>query len=430
METKKDLITIMVHGADSIGIDMHTTNLDDRNYKLVFEPFNTERRLCEYDGVITFQRLYEKFERKSNYMKSWIENSCLRDKLDKREKEADILIEKGGFIVFLLHEPFLDHVDYSEYRDTDLVKRFLNWDGLNRTDYDQRLTSLNCVRNEFAEFFKLYGAAQSCFNHYGSLPWLDLARINGRSVSMIITDKLFFIPCLLPDQRGKQKEEFFRLLSEAIVSCVKKLRVELPSWADEFLLPNEKSIVEEQSTLSERLKALEQERETLTRYKMVLVGDSDTLVDAVVNLLTKGLNLKIDSDDDFREDISILDENGQLSALGEIKGTSRGVKREYINQADSHRERAELPSDFPTLLIINTNTKNTRTLQDKDQDVPSEQVKHAVKMKVLVLRTLDLLNLLSLMQKGQIQTSGILDLLKTQVGWLRVIDDEIRIQKE
>lgn len=142
------------------------------------------------------------------------------------------------------------------------------------------------------------------------------------------------------------------------------------------------------------------------------------------------MKLKIHAADNFREDISILDANGQLAVLGEIKGKSGGVKREYINQADSHRERAKLPEDFPTLLIINTHTRNTRTLQEKDKEIPSEQVKHAVKMNVLVLRTLDLLNLLALVQKGRVTTADILELLRSNVGWLRIIGDKIQIQKE
>lgn len=434
MQAREGQVTIMVHGADSMGIDMGTAELDDRNYKLSFEPFKTQRRLCECDGVITFQRLYERFERKSSYMNTWIDHSCDRDELDKREKEVGILIKNGGFIAFLLHAPFCDRVYENmrslEYLDTDLVKRFLNWNGLDRDDYKQRLTSLRCVRDEFAKFFELYGAVWSSFRYHGGLSLRNLALISGKPVSMIIADSLFFIPCLLPDPRRERKEEFFRLLSDAIVFCVKKLRVELPSWADNFLLPKEQALLEEQSALSARLKALEHELEVLSKYKRVLVGDGDALVDDTINLLINGLKLKIHADDNFREDISILDENGQLAVLGEIKGKSGGVKREYINQADSHRERAKLPEDFPTLLIINTHTRNTRTLQEKDQEIPSEPVKHAVKMNVLVLRTLDLLNLLALVQKGRVTTADILELLRSNAGWLRIIGDKIQIQKE
>lgn len=434
MSAREGQITIMVHGADCLGLDLQDKELDDRNYHVIFEPYRTERRLCECDGVITFQCLYERFERKSNHMSSWTAHSCDRDELDKREKELYLLIKNGGFVVFLLHTPFHDRIYENmhsvEYRDTDLVKRFLNWNNLYRDDYEQRLTSLSCVRDEFAKFFELYGAVWSSFIYHGSISWRNLALRNGKPVSMIIADSMFFVPCLLPDERGGRKEEFFRLLADAVISCVKKLRIELPPWADKFLLPNEQSLLEEQAQLSTRLGSIDRDRAVLTRYKRVLVGDGDVLVDDTINLLTNGLNLKIHADDKYREDFSILDDNNQPIVLGEIKGTSRGVKREYINQADSHRERAGLPSDFPSLVIINTHTKNARSLEEKEQAVPSEQVKHAANLNVLVLRTIDLLNLLVLVQKGTITSERILELLRTEAGWLKVTGDGAEICRE
>ena len=434
MEAREGRLNIVVHGADSFGLQMEPAELDDRNYRLTFEPFRTEKRLSDFDGVITFQRLYERFERKSNYMNSWLAHSCDRDEMDKREKEADLLLKQGGFIVFLLHLPFLDRVyenmHSAEYRDTDLVKRFLNWRDLYREDYDQRVTSLSCVRDEFTRFFELYGAVWSSFSYHGGLSWRNLALRSSKPVSMVIGDYLFFIPCLLPEERSDRKEEFFRLLSDAIVSCVKKLRVEVPPWVDQYLLPQEDALVEEQAQLSSRLEALEQERSQLSRFKRVLVSDGDSLVDDTVNLLTNGLGLRVTSDEQYREDIRILGEDGNAVALGEVKGTNKGVKREFVNQADSHRERAGLPPTFPVLLIVNTHIKNSRTVQEKDQEVPAEQIAHAVRMNVLITRTFDLLNLLALAQKGMIARDALLTMLKSERGWLRVVGDEVKAVHE
>lgn len=66
---------------------------------------------------------------------------------------------------------------------------------------------------------------------------------------------------------------------------MKKLRVELPSWADQFHLPEEQSIVEEQSKLQHRLDELSKARTALQRFKQVLIGDSEKLVEEVVHLL-------------------------------------------------------------------------------------------------------------------------------------------------
>lgn len=434
MQSREGQFSVAVHGAESFGLQLDSAELDDRNYRLQFIPYRTEQRLAEFDGVITFQQLFERFEHKSNYMRSWWAHSYDQDELDKRAKEADILVKNGGFIVFLLHVPFRDRVyqngHSTEYKDTDLAKRFLNWNRLYRTDLDQRYTGLRCVRDEFRQFFDLYGAVVTTFSYHGGLSWRNLALRGSNPVSMVIADRLFFVPCLLPNESSGRKEEFYRLLSDAVVTCVKKLRVALPAWADDFLLPNEQVLVDEQSALSARLEQLEKERAAVTRFKRVLLGDGDSLVEDVVHLLTQGFGFTVDPDDYGQEDLRILNDEGNPLVFTEVKGTTRGVKREHVNQADSHRERAGLSADFPTVLLINTHTKNSRSIGEKDQDVASEQVAHAVKMRVLIVRTLDLLNLLALLQKNLLNKDDILSLLQTNIGWLKVSGKEIEIRKE
>ena len=367
-------------------------------------------------------------------MNAWTEHSCDRDELDKREKEADILVANGGFIVFLLHKPFRDHIyeDYStkNYTDSDLSKRYLNWGNLYREDFNKRNTGLRCIRDEFRRFIEIYGAAWSSFSYHGGMSWRDIAVLGGKPVSMIIADSLFFIPSLLPDNNNERKTEFYHLLTDAVVTCVKKLRIELPAWADSFILPNEQTLIDEQRNLSVRLDEIELERSILTKFKQVLVGDGDALVEAVLYLLATGLGYMVDPVDNYREDLKIVNNERNPIIFGEVKGTTRGVKREFINQADSHRERAGYPADFPSILFINTHIKNARTIDEKDQEVPTEQVKHAVAMRVLIVRTLDLLNLLVLVQRKLVSAVDILGLLQREVGWLRVLGSEIQIIKE
>ena len=99
------------------------------------------------------------------------------------------------------------------------------------------------------------------------------------------------------------------------------------------------------------------------------------------------------------------------------------VSREQVNQADSHRERAGLDATFPSILIINTNIKNARSLDEKDKPVAPDQVRHAKHLGILVLRTLDLLRLLGLYKWGTITRDEVLRLLTTGAGWLRVTDE-------
>ena len=70
-------------------------------------------------------------------------------------------------------------------------------------------------------------------------------------------------------------------------------------------------------------------------YKKVLLGTGEILVESVATLLRDGFAFGIDYIDEFKEDLKIIDENGDPLVFIEVKGTNRGVKREYINQTDS-----------------------------------------------------------------------------------------------
>jgi len=103
------------------------------------------------------------------------------------------------------------------------------------------------------------------------------------------------------------------------------------------------------------------------------------------------------------------------------------VKREHINQTDSHRERSGFNNEFPAVLIINTHMKNARTVEEKDQEVAPEQIAHASNVNVLIMRTLDLLNLLRLHLRDEIALDKIVELLTNSRGWLRVREDQFEI---
>jgi hypothetical protein len=68
-------------------------------------------------------------------------------------------------------------------------------------------------------------------------------------------------------------------------------------------------------------------------------------------------------------------------------------------------------------------------LENKYQEVAKEQVAHAVKMKILVLRTIDLLNLLYLSEAGKVTPDQVLEIFKKEHGWLEVIQESYQVEK-
>ena len=79
------------------------------------------------------------------------------------------------------------------------------------------------------------------------------------------------------------------------------------------------------------------------------------------------------------------------------------------------------------MLIINTHIKNARSVAEKDQEVPNEQIRHAVILKILVLRTIDLLGLLKIFLSGKVKVQEVKDLLTQNSGWLRVSEGNFEV---
>ena len=408
--------------------------IDRRNYHLFFEPLNTHRRIDEFDGVIFFHGLFEKIRWvEPHYTNGYWHCSCDESELHKRVKEVSLLLEKGGLVCVLLSD---DIIDYAGSRDdiksTDLSKYCLNYNWLNRKNFKKRTPNVQAIRNEFTPFIKRYSGAHTYFENYQREDcWRVIAQVGDDVVGMILLDQIFVVPTLLPDNRSESIEEFFTLLADAVTSTANKLVQDVPSWAAAFTFSKEQTLQEHSHGLKVELQKTQQLLSIYAGYKNVLTRGDERLVGAVKYVLENGFGFKVNPVDEHREDLKIIDGNGSALVFIEVKGVNKSVAREYVNQADSHRERAKLSSEFPTLLIVNTHIKNARSIKEKDQAIANEQIKHAAKQNVLIIRTLDLLRLLENFIVGKISKDEILQLFGSNNGWLSVSENgEIKILHE
>ena len=378
-------------------------------------------RFNEFDGVILYQGIFEHFEWKRGLMNPYLDHTCDNDELDKRKKEAQLLVENGGFLCFLLNRPFIDREYGTDFIGSDLTKYHLNYSRFKRENFQQRIVHLNIKSDEFSKFLEIYGAASSYFDHYNeSIEWILIAEAAGRVAGMIIGRTDYFIPTLVPDNQPDTLKEYFTLLADALTSANNKLCQDLPGWLAEFSFSEEENLDSERVRLEARIVDIARRKGQLATYKSVLSLSSYALVASVVRVFKDGFGIAVDTKDELREDLKLLDDEGLPFCLCEVKGTNKGVKRAYINQADSHRERSGFEESFPALLIINTHIRSARSITEKDQEIASEQIIHARKLNVLVLRTLDLLRLLRLYLSGQIKVTEVKGLLTRAGGWLRV----------
>lgn len=362
-------------------------------------------------------------------MDSYLSHAYDVDELDKRKKEARLLLGQGGFLCFLLTDPFLDQDHGRDFSGTDLAKYHLNYSHFYRENFRNRAAHVKPTRDEFKRFLEVFGAASSHFkNHNDTLECHVLATVGQAPVGLLLERAEYFIPSLVPDARPEVVSEYFNLLIDAITSIHNKLHVVVPEWATAFQFPEEASLAKERAALLKEISGIDYRLEQLTAFKAALVQTGPELVSNVSAMLTAALGIKVDNVDEFREDVKLIGQDGKVIAVCEVKGINRGVKRENINQTDSHRERSGFDEGFPAILIANTNIKAARSLAEKNQEIATEQVKHAVHMRVLVMRTVDLLGLLRLVLCGKQTPESARALVLSNVGWLRIEGDDLLVQ--
>jgi hypothetical protein len=328
----------------------------------------------------------------------------------------------------LLCEPFIDSHKGSDYSTTDLAKFHLSYSSFYRENFDTRSSLLTTEVDEFKRFLDHFGAANTHFKFYNdSLTVRTIARAHSVPVALLIEFTDFFIPTLIPDDRGEVIREYFEMLADAVTSVNNKMLHSRPDWISAFSFQEEDELRAKAKSLNDELDRISHRQTELDDYKSVLFLTGPELVEKVATVLEAALSVRVDLEDELREDMKLQTAERKTIAVCEAKGINRGIKREHINQTDSHRERSGFAADFPAILIANTAIKSARNLDEKDQEVALEQVQHAVRMRVLIIRTLDLLRLLRLVLSGKISSEAAREKVLQSVGWLTVEGDQIII---
>lgn len=113
----------------------------------------------------------------------------------------------------------------------------------------------------------------------------------------------------------------------------------------------------------------------------------------------------------------------------EVKGLDKNLTRQHLNKLDTHRNAREKPDEFPALCIVNSFNK-AHSIKENDKPISSNEIKKAVRTNIFLLRTSDLPNYYYLMQKEKLTASQLLELFKTESGWLNVTQSGYSIVKK
>ena len=196
----------------------------------------------------------------------------------------------------------------------------------------------------------------------------------------------------------------------------------IPGWVEDLQFSEEKKLSNKISNLEENLVINKKRANLYKSYKSILTTKSEPLKKKIGEIIKDYFGLSIEMIEEFKEDIKILDDSDNIVGIMEVKGTNKGISNEHINQTDTHRERLGLQQNTPGLLIIN-NAMNKESISEKQSaEVGQEQLVHAFRNKVLIIRSIDLLNLMILWEKYSVteRSKRFRDFIFNNYGWLRV----------
>lgn len=147
----------------------------------------------------------------------------------------------------------------------------------------------------------------------------------------------------------------------------------------------------------------------------------------MVDLLRSFFQLNVTDVEDFKEDAMIRNEAGEVIIVVEVKGTKGGIKRKYINQLDSNRERVGLDTATPGILIINDQMGVESVTKRQKTSVAEEQIAHSKNMNIILLRTIDLLFIVRKFEKKSNRRDDFINLCMNGGGRLLIEDESIKI---
>jgi hypothetical protein len=240
---------------------------------------------------------------------------------------------------------------------------------------------------------------------------------------------------VLPYQTTGEHADFVTDLFRAVEDHHEGVLDGVPEHLASFRLHGESDVLELIVQLEEKLAGVRGEADQLARFRM-LVGplQDQALEDLVIEALNAILEptgcAAEDREDVGKEDFWIVNADGGDIALAEAKGIGSHVRNEHVNQVDNFRGDLErTAAELPGLLVVNI-FRRSSDLEQKQLPVHPTVVATARRQNVLVLRGIDLYNLLSRSRESETTGAEFLTHLQGGGGWLEVGDNGLQLHTD
>ena len=360
------------------------------------------------------------------FFDSLTHNEIMKNEQESTRRFKEIISNlKGGKIICIIYNTI-----NGDYLLKTIIKDFFDF---KYEEYDDLYPALPNSRIKcFEKFFDKYGSYNSVF--------LENDTINKFNNKIIVGDekyiysfyiqnenngKIVFIPGFLLSKNQEYIEDYFLTLSKALFEFYKGGFYEIPTYIEKINFLKEEKIIEKKNQYENKIKELEFELNTYSKFKSILYLDGNNLVDNIEFFLNN-LGINVHRDERNIEDIWIKEKDRKI-VIVEIKGIAKNIKREHIRQLERHREHYYKKDDtFPALLIVNT-FKEVKNIKEKNIDISPFEIEHAVRNNVLIMRTFDLLNINYLIEKKILNKNKLIKILKNNKGWLKVTENAYNV---
>jgi hypothetical protein len=285
----------------------------------------------------------------------------------------------------------------------------------------------------FYDYFRAYGVSATTFTEAANGE--VLGAIHGDEAGAICLPVERGVLYLLPYHVASLQASHAPMIDAALRAVTAHQeggQAAIPEFLDGIRVPGETELLAEISDAERNLDEQRREATRLARFRLLIGTTSGDALEALVietlNLILSETELRAEDREDVGAEDFWLTASGADVALAEAKGIGSHVRREHVNQVENHRaERDRAVEDLPGLLVINV-FRGSEDLDQRGLPVSDDVIRHAVRLNVLVLRTLDLLNLVRQHLAGLHPGASVEEHLRAGGGWLEVTEDQIRLR--
>jgi hypothetical protein len=386
MPTEKSSL-IFAFGFDAAGFPLASDAKDSSvpGHELRYVGYHDSTNLADADGVIFMSGIFETEHVSTDYMEQrhkWFDYD--EHHLALREKEIFQLLRKQGWIGVLLRRVENGHSE--KWARTDLAKRLLN------SVFDTVIghhpnPHVKCKRDEFREYLERYGISETAFRRPSrNQPVQVIADTDSGIAAAEALGSIFFLPMRSLKKDSQQLRTALSLCVSAITMYIRRNRIYLPAWVEGLKFKTEISLQAESETIQQRLFEIERSLQDFQSYRAILTTSGDKLRELVIKVLRDYFHVNVTEQDNNIEDTIITSDSKDPMFVAEIKGVRGGLKREYVNQVDSHRERLGLTADVAGLLISNDFMEVEGLTQRAVKEFDTQHLKHATNLNLRILR--------------------------------------------